>query len=555
MPLVTIDDQPMEVEPSTLIIQAADRLGIAIPRFCYHPDLRPEGNCRMCLVEVKGFPRLTVACCTPVADGMVVRTASTSPLVQEAARGVLEFLLLNHPIDCPICDQAGECSLQDFYMHPEWGLHRSAVNPWEKVRKRKAIPLGPMVEMDTERCVLCSRCVRFSEEVSGAAELQFVNRGNHVEIQAFEDRALADPYAGNLVDVCPVGALTSRPFRFQCRVWHLRHADSICAGCSTGCNVRIDHASGAIQRVVPRRNPLVNKSWLCDEGRMSYQALDAVPRLLEPRVREGPAQRPAHWEEALSTAHAGLRDAAPTTRQTTLAALVSTSATNEALLLFRRYATHIAARVLLDCRLDQEDRLVDERQDHLLRRMDKHPNTRGAILLGLAEQVGGGLRNMVAQAEEGTVDRALVLYVPPLVGTEVPETVDLLGRLLRAVTFGVVLTTHEADWLAEASAVLPIAAWSEEEGTYTNYASIPQQVTRAIESPGQACPAATVLGRLLALAGRALRSATPARLFAEVAAEVPHYDGMTYETLPSRQTTAYPPEGRFAYGQGGFAGH
>jgi len=554
MPLLTIDDHPIEVEPGALIIQAADRLGIEVPRFCYHPDLRPEGNCRMCLVEVQGYPRLTVACATPVVDGMVVRTPHTSEQVQTAVRGVLEFLLLNHPLDCPICDQSGECSLQDFYLHPHYGLHHSEVDPSEKVRKRKVIDLGPMVVLDSERCVLCSRCVRFSAEVSGAAELQFVNRGNHVELKAFEDRALADPYAGNLVDICPVGALTSKDFRFKRRVWYLQHTDSVCAGCSTGCNVRIDHFQGKIERVVPRRNPQVNKSWLCDEGRMSFHALTRGTRIIQPRQRQDSGWRDVDWETALAAAHDGLHTSPSVETPATVGALASTSATNEALLLFKRYVTRSFVAPLLDCRFGQEEQWVEERQDALLRRRDKHPNTRGALLLGFARAPEGGLRQMTELARQGGLAAALVLYLPPLVGEEDQAALESLRELLGHVSFGVVLTTHEADWLQPASVVLPITTWGEEGGTFTNYAGIVQQVNRAVSAPGLARPAVEVLSGLLQRSAGLARSLAPAEVFSDVVTEVPAYAGLPYDGLPSRSATVYPPEGRMSYGQEGFAG-
>jgi NADH-quinone oxidoreductase subunit G len=556
MPLVTIDEQVIEVEPGTLIIQAADRLGIEVPRFCSHPDLRPEGNCRMCLVEVKGYPRLAVACATPVVDGMVVRTPHTSEQASAAVRGVLEFLLLNHPVDCPICDQAGECSLQDFYMHPHYGLHRSQVDLSEKVRKRKAIDLGPRIVLDSERCVMCSRCVRFCAEVTGTGELQFAYRGNHVELQAFEDRALTDPYAGNLADICPVGALTSKDFRFKVRVWHLDHTDSICAGCSTGCNLRIDHYKGTLERLVPRRNPAVNRSWLCDEGRLSYQRLAFAPRLLQPCVRleDGSFQETA-WDAALDHAHRGLHTARTGGRQSALAALVSTSATNEAMLQFRRYVTQSFTAPLLDCRLDQEDRWVEQREDTLLRRRDKHPNTRGALLLGLAPTPEGGLKQILEHATNGALDAVLILYYPPLVHEESSEVLERLAALLQAVPFSVVLTTHEEPWWRHASVVLPVSAWSEEEGTYTNFAGEVQAVDGALRPPGRARSATAVLTGLLRATGRLTGDPSAAVLFRELTAVVPSYAGLEYYALTSRQASVYPPEGRKPYGQEGFAGH
>ncbi len=547
MPIVTIDGRQIEVEQGTSVIQAADRLGVEIPRFCYHPDLKPEGNCRMCLVDVEGFQKPVVACATPVMDGMVVRTPHTSAVASRAVHGVLEFLLVNHPLDCPICDQAGECSLQDFYMRPDYGQHPSRVDPVEKVHKRKRVSLGSRIVLDAERCVMCSRCVRFSEEVSGYAELQFVRRGNHVELTPFEDRALQDPYAGNLADVCPVGALTSQDFRFKRRVWHLSHTDSICAGCSTGCNVRIDHFQGRIERVVPRRNPSVNRSWLCDEGRLSFKSLDAAPRLAHPRRGDSRLD----WSEATALADRSLR-AATAAKGLPLAALACASATNESLWLFRQYVEAVFPQHRLEFRLDRESEAASERQDTLLRRVDKHPNTMGALHLGFSH--GVGLAGLVALAEKGEFGALLMLYHPPLVGEENPDTTDLLQRLLAAVRESVVLTTHDVPYLAQAKVLLPVAAWSEEEGTYTNYQGVTQYAGRAVSSQGATRPAADVLGDFWQYATSTRRQTGSEHVFHEIAASVPAFRGLSYAMLESRTATVYPPEGRMHYGQEGFAG-
>ena len=238
-----------------------------------------------------------------------------------------------------------------------------------------------------------------------------------------------------------------------------------------------------------------------------------------------------------------------------LAAFASVSATNEALMLFKRYVTETFTAPLLDCRLGNEDQLVDEREDKLLRRRDKHPNTRGALLLGLAVEAHGGLRTMLEQARAGSVDAALLLYYPPLVHQEDPATLDALRAFLEAVPFSVVLTTHEAEWLRPASVLLPIAGWSEEEGTYTNHAGVVQQVGKALAPPGEARPAREVLAALLAAAGRYAGSPAPAEAFRELAAAVPAYAELSYQRLASRAAGVYPPEGRLPYGQEGFAGH
>jgi len=547
VPIVTIDGHPISVEPDTLIIQAADRAGIEIPRFCYHPDLRPEGNCRMCLVHIKGFANLSPACTTPVTDDMVVNTAHQHDQVRQATKGVLEFLLINHPLDCPVCDQAGECSLQDFYLHPDYGLHPSDVDPPEKVRKRKALNLGP-IYLDSERCVMCSRCVRFSNEVSGTGELQFVHRGNHVEIEAFEDRALRDPYAGNLADVCPVGALTSRDFRFKRRVWFLRHANSICAGCSTGCNVRIDYAENAIDRVVPRRNPAVNKSWMCDEGRLSYHNLQDLPRLESPLQRTEAGLQPVSWEEAMLLGQEGMRG--PYGRVS--AVVASAMATNETLWILRQCANSLPTPTEIDFRLQSINPDINAREDHLLRRLDKAPNSRGAMLLGAG--AGRGIEAMAQSAEEGKVGVVVILHYPPLVGQDDNARLAAFQRLIRGAAFSVVLTNTVSGWWNGADVVLPVASWSEEEGTFTNFAGITQLTEAALTPPGEARPAWKALRDLLPVGSLSPRLATVEQIFDRGVAVISAFEGLHYATLASREATVYPPEGRKSYGQEGFAG-
>ncbi len=547
MPIVTIDGTPMSVEPDTLIIQAADRLGIEIPRFCYHPDLRPEGNCRMCLVHIKGFARLTPACSTLVTDDMVVSTAHVHDEVRQATQGVLEFLLINHPLDCPICDQAGECSLQDFYLDRDYGLHPSDVDPNEKVRKRKAITLGP-IYMDSERCVMCSRCIRFSNEVSKAGELQFVERGNHVEIQAFEDRALEDPYAGNLADLCPVGALTSRDFRFKRRVWFLHHADSICAGCSTGCNVRIDYTDTGIERVVPRRNPFVNNSWMCDEGRESYHQRETLHRLTHPLRREGGQLQMISWPEAL----AEIMDAVQMKEPSQAAIVASPGATNETLWLLREWARSLNRPVLMDFRMRDETPDVGAMQDHLLRRSDKAPNTQGALALGLG--AGPGIEFMSHVAVQRGIGFALIMHYVPLVGIHDDARLAELARIIRGSVYSVVLTNQEAAWWEDADVVLPLASWAEEEGTYTNHAGMVQAMELAVPAPGDAWPGWRIIGHLLNKTSNAPRYGSAAAVFEAAAHTVAMLKGLTHSQLQSQQATVYPPEGRMRYGQEGFAG-
>jgi NADH-quinone oxidoreductase subunit G len=499
MPKLTIDDQEIEVPAGTTIIQAAQQAGIDIPHYCYHEDLPIDGNCRMCLVEVEKMPKLPVSCATVATDGMVVRTRSEK--VKEAVRGVLEFLLINHPVDCPVCDQAGECRLQDYYM--VYGLHTSEIPLEMKVRKHKAVDLGPMVVLDSERCVLCSRCIRFFDHVTHTGEMQFFGRGDHVEIGTLENRPLDNPYSGNVVDVCPVGALTSRDFRFKCRVWFLHSTDSVCGGCSTGCNVRIDHRDGTIFRLIPRRNVEVNKSWMCDEGRLSYYQLTSGDRVKRPaaRGRDG-MQAPVKWPDAISVVDNTLREIAERHGAGSILGFASPSATNEALFAFKTYLADHIGTSNFEFRLAAEDKDATQKEDEVLRHLDKHPNTLGAVKLGLSSNELGGIEDAIVAARERRIRAGIVIYLKPLVTR--PNDRDLearLAELIASLEFSVVLTAHKADWLGSASVVLPVAQWSEEEGTYTNYRGLVQAAAPAISPGGEILPIWQVMSLLLKAGG------------------------------------------------------
>jgi len=499
MPKLTIDDQEIEVPAGTTIIQAAMHAGIDIPHYCYHEDLPIDGNCRMCLVEVEKMPKLPPSCATVVTDGMVVKTRTDK--VKEAVRGVLEFLLINHPVDCPVCDQAGECRLQDYYM--VYGLHTSEIPLEMKVRKHKAVDLGPMVVLDSERCVLCSRCIRFFDHVTHTGEMQFFGRGDHVEIGTFENRPLDNPYSGNVVDVCPVGALTSRDFRFKCRVWFLLSTDSVCGGCSTGCNVRIDHRDGTIFRLLPRRNVDINKSWMCDEGRLTYHKLTSGERLRLPaaRGRDG-MQAPMKWSDAISLVDTTLRDIASRHGQNSILGFASPSATNEALFLFKLYLGDRIGTSNFEFRLASEDKDATAEEDQVLRHLDKHPNSIGAAGLGLASDSLGGIDGAIVAASEGRIEAAVIIYLKPLV--ERPADRDLeakVAKLVESLEFSVVLTSHKAEWLAKANVVLPVTQWSEEEGTYTNFQGTEQAAGAAISPGGEILPIWQVMARLLKTSG------------------------------------------------------
>ena len=527
MPKLTIDDREIEATPGETILQAAASAGIEIPHYCYHPDLPIDGNCRMCLVEVEKWPKMPVACATAVTEGMVVRT--NTDRVKEAVRGVLEFLLINHPVDCPVCDQAGECRLQDYYMI--YGLHTSEIPLEMKVRKRKVIDLGPIV-LDSERCVMCNRCVRFCRYVTKTGELQFFQRGDHVEIGTFQDRPIINPYSGNVVDMCPVGALTSRDFRFKCRVWFLHSTDSVCVGCSTGCNLRIDHRDGSIFRLIPRRNVEVNKSWICDEGRLTFHELARAERVMLPLIkgRDG-MQAPVTWGEAVQSVDATLKEISSRYGSGSLLGFASPSATNETLFLFKRYLAGLGASHF-EYRLDSEDKKVTEAEDEILRHIDKHPNSMGAMKLGLMSGEFGGIEGTIRAVREGQIRAGVMIYLKPLVRRPDDEKLEeRVAELINSLEYSVLLAVHKAAWQTAANVVLPIAAWSEEQGTYTNFQGRSQLADQAIKTGGEILPGWQVFTMLLEASGDTTLCSSPAEVFASMAESVPAFRGITYSQL------------------------
>ena len=274
-----INDQTIEVPEGTSVIEAFKQLDQPIAHYCWHPGLSVAGVCRLCMVDIEGMPKLQIACNTEVKEGMKI--SNQSEKVTEAVKWGLEFHLINHPLDCPICDQAGECELQEQYMN--FGQYSPNMSE-RKVKKRKVIDLGPQIVLDSERCILCSRCVRFTDEVSKTHELGIFNRGDKSEIGSFKDKPLDNNYSVNTVDICPVGALTSKEFRFRQRVWYLKTADSVCVGCSTGCNIQVDYNEEGLFRVRPRYNKEINGYWMCDKGREVYRLPNKKGRLLEVQV-------------------------------------------------------------------------------------------------------------------------------------------------------------------------------------------------------------------------------------------------------------------------------
>jgi NADH-quinone oxidoreductase subunit G len=374
--------------------------------------------------------------------------------------------------------------------------------------------------------------VRFTRNVTRTGEIGVFNRGHAAEIAIHGDKSFENPYSGNVVDICPVGALTSTDFRFKVRAWFLKETDSVCGGCSTGCNLRIDHSAramgggipgvtateGTIYRAVGRRNVAVNKSWLCDEGRLSFHTMERWPRLRTARTK-GPSV-------SLDQVHQRFESIRKEHGVNAVAALGSATNTNEALFLMKKY---FQGRV--DFRLGNETQTYQKQQDDLLRRLDKHPNTLGALDLGLAGSLNG-LQGIVELAERKQIRGMWIAFHPQLVGEDAPDVVSNLDRLLRALDYSVVSTTHEFAWTANATVVLPMAGWAEETGTYTNYAGRVQIANRAVAPAGESLPLHTMMSQLLGFSGTQV-SPDPAAIFDWMARETPAYSGMTHAALGS----------------------
>ena len=513
---LTIDGREVVVPRGTSLLHAAETIGVQVPHYCYHPGLTAPAQCRVCLVEVEGAPKLQPSCVTMAQDGQVVRTDSSGAL--EMRKGVFEFYLVNHPLDCPVCDMSGECKLQD-YVFAE-GRERGRAQEPKRVFGRD--DFGGDVLYYGDRCVMCTRCVRFMEEVAGDPCLTVVERGSRAVIDTFFERGLeGSSYAGNVVDICPVGALVSKDFLHKARAWDLDHTPSVCAGCSQGCNVELHARDNLVQRIKPRENPEVNGHWMCDYGRDGYEWINRGERLDAPAAGRGAKRRVATWPEALQ----GLHDRLTELRGRDVYAVGSALWPIEglgALDAVARVAGAVSAQVFRSPRALDEDPLPGF--PLLVRRRDLAPNVDGARLLGF-ERVGDddGRGGLERAAEHGGV--LLVLG---------DELADLPAEFGSNADLFVYLGTHDSPGVAQADFVLPVTTFAEQEGSFVNVQGRVQRFRQALRAPGAARPAWLVLGALAA----ALDGAGPAPVraeeaFAALAGRHPAFAGLDYEAIGS----------------------
>lgn len=517
MPTFVINGISATVPDGTTILAAAIQIGVEIPHYCYHPKLSIAGNCRMCLVEVEKFPKLQIACNTVVTEGMVVRTDTEK--VRKAVTGVLELMLIHHPVDCPICDQAGECGLQNYYM--KYGLHKSRYDLEDKVHKKKVQEIGGQIVLDAERCILCSRCVRFLREITGTCEMEFFQRGDHSEISIFPGRKLENNYTGNLADICPVGALTNKDFRFKCRVWFLSGVESVCPGCANGCNVEACFKGDILYRLKPRRNDAVNQTWMCDFGRMEYRKSNES-RLLVPILREGGQAVAAAWDSVLLRTALRFREEVEAHGPGSVAVIASPQSSNEELFLVKK----LAAEVLNTENVGFTSRTPGDRfSDEFLIKEDKNPNSRGAQLLGLTEE---GFGRAVKAISDGKV-RALLLF-----GNVLADFADeKIEAILSNVPFVAQVGTCEGAISRTAHAVLPSASFAERGGTFTNFLGRVQRFRGGFPPRGKAKNDIEILVALANRLGADWKFDGEPSVFNALAAGSAPFSGMSYESLGS----------------------
>jgi NADH-quinone oxidoreductase subunit G len=527
----------------TTMIQACFSAGVMVPHYCYHPKLPVSGNCRMCLVEFgtpavgpdrkpilnpDGTPKITksprpaIACATPISPGLEIYT--NTPAVKQMREGVLEFLLINHPLDCPICDQAGECKLQEYSV--DYGQSESRFVE-AKVHKPKRVDLGPRIVLDDERCILCTRCIRFTKDIAGDDALGIVNRGSYNTLTAYPGRAFDNNYTLNTVDLCPVGALTSKDFRFQMRVWFLKETKSLCTSCATGCNIVIGSREEKIYRYEPRENDAVNSCWMCDYGRLNYKWIGRKDRLVEIRNPKSEIRRKSEirnpksglespsgeWKAVIEEISGRLKRAP----QGSVAIVASARQTNEELYLLAKLAKRLGAVT------DSVPRVAEG--DKLLLNADRNPNSTGARLTGIAaEPIGANLPKIAEGIRDGRI-KTLIVF-----GEDVTKHgigAELLGKLETLIVSDILPseTTKLVHFL------LPGCAHAEKRGTFTNAKGRVQKFMKAVEPRGEARPEWEFLRELvLSVTGQECAS-TIEGLFNQMAKEAPACSGLSWAAL------------------------
>lgn len=529
---VQIDGHWVQVPKGTRMIEAAKMAEKEVPHYCYHPKLSSPGNCRMCLVqmgmpprpapgeapkygedgyqEIGWMPRPVIACANTVAENMGIRT--TGELVEKTREGVMEFLLINHPLDCPICDQAGECKLQEFSV--EHGRGESRFKE-DKIKKPKNVDIGKNIRLDDERCIMCSRCIRFMDEVADEPVLGFSQRGTHTSVTVHPGYRLDNNYSLNTADICPVGALTSNDFRFQMRVWFLKETKSIDVNCGTGCNTVIWTRGNEIFRVTPRLNDEVNSAWMPDSHRLAFNELQTDDRLTSPMVRKGGKHAETSWLEATAKAAELL-----STRQPSEVAIIASGRlSNEELFLASKISAALGTELVsIVPRVEESDgKLISA---------DRNPNTTGAGLIWGTDDPAAKLDAIREGVSSGKIKALLCL------GEDLLEEAGFKGADLKKLDHLVVSHTHANPTAAHADVVLPGVGFAEKRATYVNVTGRLQRANQAVLAPGGVRDDWESLAALLAKLDTDYEApASMDSVFNSIAAEVEVFKGQTFGSI------------------------
>jgi NADH-quinone oxidoreductase subunit G len=506
MAKVTIDGIEVEVQEGINVIEAAKAADIHVPHFCYHPSLSVVGQCRMCLVELEGVPKLQAGCATPVKDGMKVNVWNEK--VDKARKGQMEFLLINHPLDCPICDKAGECPLQDYSFN--YGSVNSRYGEFKRTYPgMDRTPIGPHVVQNMNRCIHCTRCIRFCAEVTNTNELAFFKRGASTQVGVYPGVPLDNWMSACVTDICPTGALTTREFRFESRVWNLDSTESVCNGCDVGCNIFIGHRTGQIFRYRPRVNPDVNDHWLCDYGRFSHERYD-TDRVVVPKVRtEEDYLGISTWGEALDAIGSALSGAKK------VAMIASANMTNEEAAAAKELADELGASIGVI--VDSIGPIKMKSRNEWLLGTQAAPNYRGvarvigvapAILPAESKSPAGlpaphSIEDLLTKGADG-ID---VLYICDALFSERASDPAVVANLRKA-KFLIVHSWDATHPLCDAAdVVLPSTIHAEKEGTFTNLQNLEQQILQAYPPKGQAVSDDEIFRRVLGSMPKAVAAA------------------------------------------------
>lgn len=462
MPIITIDNNQIEFKQGQTIIEAAVSAGIDIPHFCWHPKLSVSGNCRVCLVEVEKMPKLVIACSTLAAEGMVVHTKSGKTL--EARNAVMEFILINHPLDCPICDEAGECKLQEYaYAHGKGESRFEEI----KERKEKRVQLGPFIKFDGDRCISCSRCIRFSDEIAQSNQLTFVKRGDRVTITTFPGESFDNPYTLNTTDICPVGALTNQDFRFKSRVWEMSNTASVCVGCSRGCNTEIWVRNNEILRLTPRHNEEVNSYWMCDKGRLNtFKFVNADDRIDGTFIRVKGELVKVELQHAVQNVVSELKKY----KNSEIAFIGSPFATCEDNYLLVKLAKSLGVP-----NIDLIQHIIPGDQDDILIREDKSPNYTGARLMGVKPgQSGFGMEGILQAIKIGKIK---ALYV---IEEDIIKISDDWKQAVEKLELLIVHSTNFNETARSSNILFGVSTYAEKHGTFVNFQGRLQRIRPAV---------------------------------------------------------------------------